>query len=69
MNEWKKCRKLPITVKYREVHKDGEYIDTEEGTMYADPELDYIVIGINGEIYPIKKVIFDKSFEVLESGK
>ena len=37
-------------------------IDTLEGTMYADNG-DWIIKGVQGEFYPCKPDIFDKSYE------
>lgn len=45
---------------------DGKvmYIDTLEGIMTANIG-DYIVKGVNGEFYPVKPDVFEKSYEVL----
>ena len=40
----------------------GITIETLEGTMVAD-ETDYIIRGLNGEIYPCKADIFQKTYE------
>ena len=40
-------------------------IDTLEGTMRAS-EGDYIIKGINGEFYPCKPDIFEKTYEEIE---
>ena len=40
----------------------GIVIKTLEGTMIAD-EIDYIIRGVNGEIYPCKANIFQKTYE------
>ena len=40
----------------------GITIKTLEGTMVAD-ETDYIIRGVNGEIYPCKADIFQKTYE------
>lgn len=37
-------------------------IPTLEGTMTADVD-DYIIKGVNGEFYPCKPDIFEKSYE------
>lgn len=39
-------------------------IDTPEGTMYANPG-DVIIKGVNGEFYPCKPDIFEKTYEVI----
>ena len=41
------------------------YIETLEGTMTACLG-DYIVKGVNGEYYPVKPEIFEKTYEVLK---
>jgi len=43
---------------------DSQYceIKTLEGTMRADAK-DFIIKGINGEIYPCKPEIFEKTYE------
>lgn len=45
---------------------DGKvmYIDTLEGVMTANIG-DYIVKGVNGEFYPVKPYVFEKTYEVL----
>jgi len=76
---WRKARKKPVIVEFREVEPKecfvnietrqclfGEKIETEEGTLYAICERDFIIRGIEGEIYPIKKEIFYKTYEVIE---
>lgn len=44
--------------------KDSIFILTLEGTMRADP-LDYIIRGVNGEFYPCKPDIFEKTYEAV----
>lgn len=50
-----------------EAYKPLEYceIKTLEGTMRGDAG-DYIIRGVNGEIYPCKPDIFNKTYEVAE---
>lgn len=40
-------------------------IDTLEGTMTADRG-DYIIKGVNGEFYPCKEDIFNKTYEIVK---
>ncbi|EHB5084677.1 hypothetical protein K6Y43_000991 [Enterococcus faecalis] len=40
-------------------------IHTIEGPIYASPG-DYIIKGVNGELYPCKPDIFEKSYEIIE---
>jgi len=52
------------------INKDGDtvqgyripYINTLEGKHYIRPD-DYIVTGVDGERYPIKKSIFEATYE------
>lgn len=47
--------------------KDGMnlYIDTLEGTHHVS-DGDYIIQGVNGELYPCKPDIFEKTYEPVE---
>lgn len=47
----------------RNVNETYCYIKTLEGTMKADYG-DYIIKGINGEVYPCKPDIFEKTYEI-----
>jgi len=72
---WGIARKKPVEVEYREVIPDDfdpdernmpmERIHTEEGVLWAYPDQDYIIRGIEGEIYPIKKRIFEQTYEII----
>lgn len=43
------------------------YIETLEGTMKADNG-DYIIKGVEGEMYPCKPDIFRKTYTILKDG-
>lgn len=62
--EWQACRKKPIVVEYTEIPRSigTVLIATREGYLEAYPDNDYIMRGVDGEVYPIKKDIFDKSY-------
>lgn len=66
-SKYKKFRKKPIIVT---AYKTDEqiYINTLEGKLKAMPG-DWIVIGINGELYPVKPDIFEKTYDPVEDGK
>ena len=64
--EWKRARKRPVVIEYREVIGDVEEIHTREGVLKGYKDLDYIIKGVEGELYPIKKEIFMGTYEVLE---
>lgn len=40
-------------------------VNTLEGTMAANPG-DYIIKGVNGEFYPCKPDIFEKTYEKID---
>jgi hypothetical protein len=44
---------------------DGLYIVTLEGTMRADKG-DYVIKGIQGELYPCKPDIFKNTYDVIQ---
>lgn len=62
MTEWKKCRKKPVVVEYREVRGEKELVKTREGKLYGYAGKDFIIRGVNGEIYPIGKKIFAQTY-------
>lgn len=41
------------------------FIDTLEGTHHVSVG-DYIIRGVNGELYPCKPDIFEKTYEIVE---
>ncbi len=43
-------------------HNNEYYVNTLEGTMKVS-EGDYIIQGVNGEFYPCKPDIFEKTYE------
>ncbi len=67
---WKRARKKPLLVQYREVRggKDGdkEIVKTRGGPVIAVRGRDFIIKDIDGQIYPITKEIFGKTYEVLD---
>ncbi len=70
--EWKKARKKPIVIEFRDVKPNFLYlgnpcekIGTLEGDLFGKPDVDFIIRGVEGEIYPIKKEIFNKTYDVL----
>jgi len=62
--KWYKALKKPIIVEFREVVGEEERIKTKEGVLISTSE-DFIIKGIKGELYPIKKEIFYQTYEVL----
>ena len=56
-----KFQKKRVIVDAYQTDKDM-YIETLEGVMHASPG-DLIITGVNGEKYPCKPDIFEKTYE------
>lgn len=64
MSEMRRYRKKPVVVQAYRTDKEIT-IHTLEGDMLAS-EGDYIITGVNGEQYPCKPDIFEKTYELVE---
>lgn len=51
-----------VHVNYKDKNNPYIPIETLEGTMRASVD-DYIIKGVNGELYPCKPDIFEKTYE------
>lgn len=56
--------KKPIPVKAYQVEKDT-VIKTLEGDLIARKG-DWVITGVDGEQWPVKKDIFEKTYEVID---
>lgn len=65
MIEWKKARKKPVVIEWREVNPSETGVETLEGYKPCDPNTHFIIRGVEGELYPIRKDIFKKTYEVI----
>ncbi len=63
MNEFKKYRKKPVVIEARQL-TEVHTIQTLEGTMTGNPG-DWLIRGINGEMYPCKPDVFAKTYELV----
>lgn len=61
--DFKRYRKK-ILIRAKQMHKDF-MVKTLEGNMTAKTG-DYLAIGVEGELYPIQKKIFEKTYELVE---
>jgi hypothetical protein len=43
-----------------------EKLDNPSGILYAFPELDYVIKGVEGKLYPIKKEVFERVYERID---
>lgn len=57
-------RKKPVIIQAYVTDVDV-IIETLEGPLHASPG-DYIITGVNGEQYPCKPEIFEKTYELVE---
>jgi hypothetical protein len=53
---------------YEHYNDTNADIKTLEGIMHANYG-DFIIRGVNGEIYPCKPDIFEKTYEILKGGE
>lgn len=60
--EYKKAVKKPIAVRCVQINAPFE-VETLEGVMKGKPG-DWLIIGIHGEMYPISKEIFEKTYDL-----
>ena len=56
-----KFRKKPVVVDAYQTDREMN-IETLEGVMHTEPG-DWIITGVNGERYPCKPDIFEKTYE------
>lgn len=63
----KKYRELPVVIQALKVDR-SVVIPTLEGDLKASPG-DYIIKGINGEYYPCKSEIFEKTYALTNSAE
>ena len=54
-----------VVVDYKDIKNPVLKIETLEGTMFANIG-DYIIKGVQGEFYPCKPDIFEKTYELVE---
>ena len=62
--EWGKYRKRPVVIDAKQLTQRVE-IDTREGTVVGEPG-DYLIVGVEGEIYPCGREIFEQTYEEVE---
>lgn len=62
-----RVRKKPVEVEAWKTDRKI-YIETLEGTMEARPG-DWIIRGVNGELYPCKPDVFEKTYEIIDKGE
>ena len=61
---WKKFRKKPVVVRARPITAKTP-VRTREGVLYGYPG-DWLIEGVEGEVYPCGAAIFEKTYEEVE---
>jgi len=64
---WRTAVKKPIVIEFREPLAEVEEIRTREGTVKAKQGEDFVIRGVEGELYPIKKKIFYKTYKITKT--
>jgi len=62
---WRKARKKPVIIEFREVIGECELVHTKEGILTAVKQRDFVIKGVEGELYPITKEIFFKTYDII----
>lgn len=62
-----RARKRPVEVDVHGPVKERVEIDTREGTVIAEPG-EYVIRGVEGEIYPIGADIFEATYDAVDAG-
>lgn len=62
--EYKKALKKPIPIRCIQISEPFE-VETLEGLMKGKKG-DWLVVGVNGEMYPIANKIFKKTYDIIE---
>jgi len=57
---------IDLTIDYKDIDDPKLKIETLEGTMNASLG-DWIIKGVNGEFYPCKPDIFEKTYEQINN--
>ena len=55
------CKKKPITAYCKQISQEFT-VETKEGIMKGKPD-DYLMKGVDGELYICDKEIFEKSYD------
>ena len=58
----------PLRVSYKDPENPKLILQTLEGEIQASVN-DYIIKGVDGEFYPCKPDIFEKTYEIIEKEK
>lgn len=60
-HDFKGCRKKPVVVQSAQINEEF-IVDTLEGPLKGHAG-DYLIVGVRGERYPIRKDIFEETYD------
>jgi hypothetical protein len=66
MTVWGRARKKPVEVDFREVRGSQEIVKTKNGKVLARKGSDFVIRGVDDELYPISIDIFNQTYEVVK---
>lgn len=58
----KSCRKLPVVIRATQMNTEFQ-VETLEGNYKTGKAGDYLMVGIDGEMYICDKEIFEKTYD------
>jgi len=64
---WRKARKKPVVVEFREINGESEVVETLHGPVQANKHSDYVVKTVRGDVYPCDKLLFHETHDVLDA--
>ena len=64
-HDWVHCRKKPVIVKGIKMDKNFK-VATKEGVSLAGKKGDYLMEGVEGEVYPCNAQIFKKTYSIVK---
>lgn len=65
-NLWKRFRKKPVVIEATQMECQFS-VETKEGVFLRGKIGDWLIEGIDGELYPCDAKIFEKTYEAVES--
>ena len=64
VTDWQYCRKKPIVVSCKQINEPFR-VDSLEGDYAQGKAGDYLMLGIENEMYICDKTIFEKSYDMV----
>ena len=62
------CVKRPVIVHAKQIHEEFR-VNTLEGNDHQGKPGDYLMCGVDGELYVCDKTIFEKTYEFTDTNK